>query len=213
MTTNERRQSQLLHSNLHAAGDALLLASASPRRAELLQQLGLQFKVQVADIDESPRVNEQPLAYVTRMAQEKAQCIATRLAATSAVTTCILAADTTVVVADTILGKPVDAAQAVAFLRRLSGRRHQVLSAVCLLYAGQLNTLVQTSAVTFMPLTDQQISRYVASGEPMGKAGAYAIQGRAAAFVTHLDGSYSGVMGLPLAETAALLRSVQLMPY
>jgi septum formation protein len=192
---------------------ALLLASASPRRAQLLLQLGLQFSVQPADIDETPAADEIAGNYVCRMAEEKALAIRQRLSNTELHQQHVLGADTTVVCGDQIMGKPEDALAAVSFLRRLSGRSHQVMSAVCLAGPAATQTLLQISTVTFMPLTDQQISHYVASGEPMGKAGAYAIQGRAAAFIVDLRGSYSCVMGLPLAETARLLRSVDLLTY
>jgi len=192
---------------------ALVLASASPRRAQLLRQMGLQFSVQPADINETPAAGEVANHYVCRMAEEKALAIRQRLSRTDLQRLHVLGADTTVVCAEQILGKPDDALAAVGFLRRLSGRSHRVMSAVCLAGPTSTQTLLQISTVTFMPLTDQQISHYVASGEPMGKAGAYAIQGRAAAFIVDLRGSYSCVMGLPLAETARLLRAVQLLTY
>lgn len=191
----------------------LILASASPRRAQLLQQLGVQFGIAPADIDETPADAEPAGQYVCRMAEEKALACQRRLDCAVRQQTHVLGADTSVVCDGMILGKPDDALAAVGFLRRLSGRSHQVLTAVCLVTAGSRQTLLQTSTVTFMPLTDLQISRYVASGEPMGKAGGYAIQGRAAAFITDLQGSYSSVMGLPLAETAGLLRTAQCLGY
>ena len=189
----------------------LILASASPRRAQLLQQLGVKFDIQAADIDETPALAEAAADYVCRMAEEKAQTLRQRLRQADLSRHYVLGADTTVLCAGRILGKPDEALAAVGFLRRLSGRSHQVMSAVCLAGPTGTRTLLQRSTVTFMPLTDHQISQYVASGEPMGKAGAYAIQGRAAAFITDLRGSYSGVMGLPLAETAQLLRAAQLL--
>ena len=192
---------------------ALSLASASPRREQLLKQLGLQFSIQPADIDETPAADELASVYVCRMAQEKALAIRQRLQHAGDKQSHVLGADTTVVLDRCILGKPADALAAVGYLRRLSGRSHQVMSAVCLAGPGSTQTVLQISQVTFMPLTDQQISCYVASSEPMGKAGGYAIQGRAAAFITDLAGSYSSVMGLPLAETASLLRTAGLLAY
>lgn len=191
----------------------LILASASPRRAQLLSQLAVSFCVVPADIDETPAPDEIASVYVARMAEAKALALQSGAHGSKISPRYVLGADTTVVCDDLILGKPDDALAAVAFLRRLSGRSHQVLSAVCLAGPNGARTLLQQSTVTFMPLSDLQISRYVASGEPMDKAGGYAIQGLAAAFISDLRGSYSGVMGLPLAETAELLRSAQLLAY
>ncbi len=191
----------------------LILASASPRRSLLLQQLRLPFSVQSADIDEATLVGESPTDYVRRLALAKALTVQRGLDHAARQHGHVLAADTTVVCAGQILGKPDDALTAVKHLRRLSGRSHQVLTAVSLVGPQSMQSRLQISTVTMMALTDQEISRYVATGEPMGKAGAYAIQGLAAAFITRLDGSYSGVMGLPLADTARLLRSAQLLTF
>ncbi len=182
----------------------IILASASPRRTELLQLANIPHVVHPADIDESLIDGESAYDYVKRMAIEKAQAVAAKLTHQY-----VLAADTTVVINGKILGKPYDALQAVRFLRLLSGKTHQVMTAICVVNpaaGSRLHSLVHTSEVTFSPLTDLQISRYVATAEPLDKAGAYAIQGRGSALVQHLSGSYSSVMGLPLAETQALLQ-------
>ncbi len=180
----------------------LVLASASPRRLELLAQIGIRPDAIIpADIDENPRKDEAPRAYVARMAAEKAACIA---AADPGV---VLAADTTVVAGRRILGKPEDEAQAAAFLRLLSGRRHRVLTAVSVQSGGQARHRLVESTLRFRPLSGADIAAYVASGEWRGKAGGYGIQGRAAAFAPWMQGSFTGVVGLPLAETAVLLES------
>jgi septum formation protein len=178
----------------------LILASASPRRQDLLVQIGVQFDVRAQDIDETPHPDEAPETYVQRMAAGKA---AVALAAFPEAV--ILAADTTVVCDDLVLGKPVDEADAVAMLSRLSGREHQVLTAVCVSDRRQSQQALSRSTVNFRSITSDEARRYWHSGEPRGKAGAYAIQGLGAVFVAGLQGSYSGVMGLPLFETAELL--------
>lgn len=185
----------------------IILASASPRRAELLQLLRVTHEVMPADIDEQQYQSEPALDYVQRMAHEKAIAVASK-----EVGRLVLAADTIVVVNQQVLGKPRDRLQAVHFLRQLSGKTHQVMTAVAITASADammVHSIVQTSRVSFMCLSDRQITDYVASDEPLGKAGAYAIQGLGGAFVAHLSGSYSGVMGLPLAETAALLKACQ----
>ncbi|WP_177172487.1 Maf family protein [Paracoccus alkenifer] len=180
----------------------LVLASASPRRLELLAQIGIRPDAIIpADIDENPRKDEAPRAYVARMAAEKAACIA---AAEPGV---VLAADTTVVAGRRILGKPEDETQAAAFLRLLSGRRHLVLTAVTVQSGGQARHRLVETTLRFRPLSGADIAAYVASGEWRGKAGGYGIQGRAAAFAPWMQGSFTGVVGLPLAETAVLLES------
>lgn len=184
----------------------LYLASASPRRAELLRQMGWEFMVLDCAVDETPRAAEPPETLVLRLAAAKARQGWERIGG-AAPGTRVLAADTEVAVDGEILGKPRDMAHAQALLRRLSGRTHHVLSGVALADAAGLRQALQISRVRFAPLADADIKTYCASGEPMGKAGGYAIQGRAAAFIEHLEGSYSGVMGLPLYETAALLRA------
>ncbi len=182
---------------------SLILASASPRRQELLQQIGVVYSVQSQDIDESLRPAEQALDYVCRMAREKAQSALGKLEPGSQ--QMILAADTVVICDDQIMGKPVDRQQSIAMLGKLSGRDHRVLSAVCLARADQVESLVSESIVSFRDISAAEAEEYWASGEPQGKAGSYAIQGIAAVFVRNLQGSYSGVMGLPLYETAMLL--------
>ncbi|MGV6816242.1 MAG: Maf family protein [Thiotrichales bacterium] len=181
----------------------IILASRSPRRVELLQQIGISAEVVPADIDESLAPGESPEHYVERMAREKAQAIAARLE-----DAIVIGADTTVVCAGGIFGKPADLTAARDMLHQLSGRTHNVLSAVAVWSDEGLDARVCTTAVTFRKLSDQEILEYWESGEPAGKAGAYAIQGRGARFIERIEGSYSGVMGLPLFETAALLEAV-----
>lgn len=179
----------------------VILASASPRRCELLAQIGVAFEQQVADIDETPRSGEAPGDYVARVALKKARAVY----AGSGAEVPVLGADTSVVVDGRILGKPADFADARAMLRALSGQAHEVLSAVAVV-AGREAVAVNRSKVWFRAIDDTEIEAYWRSGEPRDKAGAYAIQGLAAAFIERLDGSYSGVMGLPLYETARLLQ-------
>ena len=181
----------------------LYLASGSPRRRELLTQIGVPFLTQIAPIDESALPGESPLAYVERLARAKGHAGLAALAdADGAV---VLGADTAVVLDGRILGKPRDRADALATLQALSGRSHQVLTAVALVSRERQASQVVTSQVTFRPLTQAEIEAYWASGEPQDKAGSYGIQGLAAVFVSQLQGSYSAVVGLPLCETAALL--------
>ena len=186
----------------------LYLASKSPRRRELLGRLGLAFEVLDVDVPERRAVGETPLDYVRRVARDKAD--AGLQAVIQQADAVVIGADTEVVLDDEVFGKPRDGDDAVAMLRRLSGRTHDVISAVSLLSASHHGHAVSVSQVTFDELSDATIAAYVASGEPMGKAGAYAIQGRAQMFITHLSGSYSAVMGLPLFETARLLASPDL---
>jgi len=178
----------------------LILASASPRRAELLQQIGLTFEVCAADIDETPQACELPRDYVLRMAKEKALAIAPRFP--QAV---VIASDTSVVVDGTVLGKPVDAEDASRMLQLLSGRSHQVMTSVCVYSAEYTDLVVNETDVWFKPLSAAEIEAYWRCGEPVDKAGAYAIQGLGAMFVERIDGSYSGVMGLPLFDVARML--------
>lgn len=180
----------------------LLLASASPRRRELLNQLGIAHEVRPADIHEAPGPSETPERYVCRVAAEKSAAVWSRYGLP------VLAADTEVVLDGEILGKPRDFAHAADLLGRLSGREHRVLSAVSLRHADHHWQALSESRVRFRPLAPEEIAAYWASGEPEGKAGAYAIQGLGAVFVERIEGSYSGVMGLPLYETARLLRQV-----
>ncbi|CAN7269894.1 Maf family protein [Pseudomonas sp. LjRoot71] len=181
----------------------LYLASGSPRRRELLTQIGVPFLTQIAPIDENALPGESPLAYVERLARAKGHAGLAALAdADGAV---VLGADTAVVLDGRILVKPRDRADALATLQALSGRSHQVLTAVALVSRERQASQVVTSQVTFRPLTQAEIEAYWASGEPQDKAGSYGIQGLAAVFVSQLQGSYSAVVGLPLCETAALL--------
>lgn len=183
----------------------VLLASQSPRRLELLRQLGLQPRVQPVQIDETPRPGEAATEYVLRLARAKAEAAVSAAGHGAGVP--IVAADTAVAVDGVILGKPENAAAAHHMLRLLSGRTHEVHTAVAVATRQALATAVSTSRVTMMPLPDDDIAAYLASGEAYDKAGAYGIQGLAGMFVQRLEGSYSGVMGLPLFETAQLLRA------
>ena len=182
----------------------LILASASPRRAELLRAAGFTFETVVADVDEQPRAGESPSTYVRRLAAEKSAAVQLRVPREAI----ILGADTTVVVDGDILGKPRDDEDSAAMLRRLSGRRHEVLTGISIRQAAYELGRVETTAVWFAALTKEDIGRYVASGEGRDKAGAYAIQGLASRFVPRIEGSYSNVVGLPVAAVAELVRSV-----
>ncbi len=179
----------------------LVLASTSPRRRELLAQLGVTFEVLAVAVDERPLPAEPAADHVCRLALAKARAGAAQVGSQA----CVLGADTVVVLDGEILGKPADRDDAAAMLRRLSGRTHAVLSAVARVQAGAHLVRLSESQVTFRTLSAAEIVAYCDTGEPLDKAGAYAIQGRAAAFIRHLEGSYSGVMGLPLFETAELL--------
>lgn len=179
------------------------LASRSPRRRELLQQIGIAYRLLDIEVDETPRSGESPDEYVLRVSQDKA--VAGRKCCREAEYLPVLAADTCVVVDGRMLGKPRDRREGLWMLQQLSGRRHEVYTAVALA-ASDLQTRLSVSQVSFRPLTAREREAYWASGEPADKAGAYAIQGLAAQFINHLQGSYSGVMGLPLFETAELMR-------
>jgi septum formation protein len=181
----------------------IVLASASARRSQLLNQIGVAHECVAADIDETQRAGEPPAAYVRRLAREKAEAVVARRGGGKPLP--VLAADTTVVLDGRIYGKPRDEVDCIAMLSELSGRTHEVLTAIALRHGGLLSEAQSTSRVTFRDIRAQECRRYWASGEPAGKAGAYAIQGFGAVFVSRLDGSFSGVMGLPLCETAALL--------
>lgn len=190
------------------SGPKIYLASTSPRRRELLAQLGVSFEVISQDVPETRAVGESPEQYVERLALEKASAGLAGLGKTS--TVLVLGSDTAVVVDDDVLGKPVDKAHAIEMLQRLSGRQHRVLSAVAVVgrdNLGQDRGLVRLSEsfVEFRPITREECGAYWETGEPTDKAGAYAIQGKAAFFISRLEGSYSGVMGLPLFETGELL--------
>ena len=183
----------------------IYLASGSPRRRELLQQIGVSFRVIDANLDETAIQGESPLAYVSRLAQAKAMAGWERSRDSGGAP--VLAADTAVVLDGRILGKPAGMNDAIAMLLQLSGRGHEVLTAVALRTAAGIEVKVSHSMVTFRPIDSSEASAYWETGEPTDKAGAYAIQGYAAIFISDLKGSYSGVMGLPLFETAALLKA------
>lgn len=180
----------------------LILASASPRRHELLRQIGVRYRVIISDADESGLAGETPTEYVCRVAQSKAETVAKEAASNLPV----LGADTAVVIGDRILGKPHDRPEAAEMLRCLSGRLHQVYSAVVLINAqGNVSSRLSITEVRFAKLAQDWIDAYCATGEPMDKAGAYGVQGYAAHRISEIRGSYSGVMGLPLYETMELL--------
>ena len=184
----------------------ILLASASPRRSELLRQIGIAHEVRPVDVDESVREGEAPSAYVLRLAESKAAALWRQLAAADRRP--VLAADTTVALEGEIFGKPASLAEAHSMLGQLSGRTHEVHTAVAILHGGGAAARVSSSSVTFRVLTPAEIDAYWRTGEPADKAGGYAVQGRAAAFISHISGSYSGIMGLPLYETWELLAPV-----
>ena len=195
----------------------LVLASASPRRSELLTQAGYRFRVHPAHIPEDPLPGEDPIAYVTRLAREKAEAVyreltreltagdSEKLLRDSRSELAVLGADTTVTLDDIILGKPADAADATRMLRLLSGRTHRVMTGVAVATADGTEVAAEVTAVRFLTLSDAEIADYVASGEPMDKAGAYAIQGRAARWIPRIEGCYFNVVGLPLALVSAML--------
>jgi len=184
----------------------LHLSSQSPRRRQLLEQLGVTFDTLDIDVPEQRALHESPQDYVSRVARDKARVGLSQLAGMDA-DAMVLGADTEVVLDDEVFGKPTDAADAMAMLRRLSGRTHAVISVVWIVSAAQERCEVCVSQVRFSVLDEATIAAYVATSEPFGKAGAYAIQGRGASLIEHLAGSYSGVMGLPLFETSRMLRS------
>lgn len=186
----------------------IYLASASPRRAELLVQIGVAFEVLSLGefaVDEAVHGREAPITYVKRLAHAKAEAGVKAMRAQRRPVRTVLAADTTVCIGRMILGKPADAVDARRMLTLLSGKTHRVLTAIALACGGSVKVAVSDSRVTFATLTRRQIDAYIATGEPFDKAGAYGIQGRAGTMISHLSGSYSGVMGLPVHETARLL--------
>lgn len=195
----------------------LYMASRSPRRAELLKQIGVPFEPltfqsasgENQDVCEDVLAGEAPRDYVMRIARLKAQEAVTRMRAQGLPPRLVLAADTTLDMAGQIIGKPEDAEDAVRILRRLSGRTHQVLTAVVIADGETLHEALSVSDVTMTQISDKDIHDYIATGEPFDKAGAYGIQGHAAAFIQEIKGSYSGIMGLPLFETVGLLRGVK----
>lgn len=192
----------------------LYLASRSLRRRELLKQIGVGFELLLLreaagrppDVDEGVQPGEDPVAYVQRLAREKADIAWLRLCHRRLMRHPVLTADTTVSLQGEVLGKPGDRNEAVSMLKRLSGTTHEVHTAVAIIFDRQLETALSSTTVSFAELSDEEINQYVASGDPMDKAGAYGIQGRAGAYVKSLSGSYTGVVGLPLYETDQLLR-------
>ena len=193
----------------------IYLASRSPRRRELLAQIGVRFETVLLredprrgiDIDETPHTGEAPDRYVLRVATEKAEAAEHFLGRRRHFTSRpVLAADTTVVCRGKIIGKPANGADAERILSELSGRQHEVITAVAVAALGRIEHVLSQSHVWFRDLDAAEIRRYIDTGEPVDKAGAYAVQGRAAVFVSRIEGSFSGIMGLPLAETATLLR-------
>ncbi len=194
----------------------LVLASASPRRRELLVQVGYQFTVRPAHVAEDPLPGEDPIVYVTRLAREKAEAVFGELRVADngskeqgldGQSLAVLGADTTVTLDNAILGKPENAADAARILRLLSGRTHRVITGVALVTADGTQVAAEATAVRFLTLSDEEIAAYVASGEPMDKAGAYGIQGRAARWIPRIEGCYFNVMGLPLALVCTMLES------
>jgi septum formation protein len=196
----------------------IYLASRSPRRRELLKQIGISFEVLImrsfpsvrADVDETPRPGETPGDYVTRIAANKAKTGWLRALERRLPRLPVLGADTTVAIDGEIMGKPSNAEDAANMLRKLSGREHEVFSAVSVAMNDNVETKLSCSRVRFSDLNDALIQDYIDTGEPMDKAGAYGVQGKAAAFIAEIDGSYSGIMGLPLYETAQLLKQAGL---
>jgi septum formation protein len=183
------------------------LASQSPRRRELLQQIGVRFRVLAPDVNEAPLPRETPEDYVLRIARIKAEVAWMRVSERRMQPHPVLAADTAVILGRHILGKPATDAAARAMLQALSGRSHRVLTSVAVAFENRLKLATSATQVKFRRLSIDEIARYVASGEPHDKAGGYGIQGLAATFIARIEGSYSGVMGLPLFETARLLKT------
>ncbi len=193
----------------------IYLASQSARRRELLKQIGVNFEMllprfdslQIMEADETPHADELPEAYVQRICQDKANAGWKAIKSRNLPAFPVLAADTSVILDGKIIGKPYGREQAADTLRALSGRQHQVLSAVAVIFETRMEMRLSVSQVTFAVLSEERIRRYLLTNEPLDKAGSYAIQGYAATFIQHLEGSYSGVMGLPLFEAAELLRA------
>ncbi|QDQ27225.1 septum formation inhibitor Maf [Chitinimonas arctica] len=185
---------------------AIYLASASPRRRELLTQIGVPFELLRCEIDETPLAGELPHPYVARLARAKAEAGVAAYRAAGLPPRLLLAADTTVALGEAILGKPVDVADAEAMLASLSGKSHQVMTGVAVTDGERVEVVVSVSQVRFRILSAAEIRSYVATGEPMDKAGSYGAQGKGALLIAAMEGSFSGVIGLPLAETGALLQ-------
>lgn len=183
----------------------LILASASPRRRELLTQAGFTFDVVPADVNEDPLASEDPRTYVVRLARDKAEAVYGQLRVPEAI---VIGADTTVTVDGHILAKPEDAGDAARMLRKLSGRTHQVITGVAIASATGTEAAAEVTSVEFVALSDEEIAAYVATGEPMDKAGAYGIQGYAARWIPRVEGCYFNVVGLPLARIASMLKAV-----
>jgi septum formation protein len=206
--------------NIPVSKSYIYLASRSPRRRELLLQMGVDHEVLMqrikaergADVNEQALDRETPRDYVLRVCRDKVETGWTRVLQRKLPLHGVLAADTTVCLGDEIFGTPADAAEAAAFLARLSGREHEVLTAVALKFGDRTEMALSATRVRFSALERGEIERYVATGEPMDKAGAYGIQGHAGTFIAEIHGSYSGVMGLPLYETAQLLKRFGSMP-
>jgi septum formation protein len=200
-----------VNSKPHPVQPQIYLASQSPRRAQLLDQLGVRYALLLADAQEDAEsleqvlLGEKPLTYVRRVTQLKLQASIARMKRRGLPALPVLCSDTTVALGQNILGKPQSEAHARQMLTQLSGQTHRVLTCVALGTVRKQRLVVQESKVRFSPISAAQIRAYVASGEPMGKAGSYAVQGQAARFIEHISGSYSGIMGLPLFETAQLL--------
>jgi septum formation protein len=183
----------------------LILASASPRRRELLTQAGFEFHVHPAHIPEEPHANEDPIAYVTRLAREKAEAVYSQRNDPAAI---VLGADTTVTLDNHILGKPENPEDAARMLRLLSGRTHRVITGVALVSSTQTQVAAEVTAVQFLTLSEQEIAGYIATSEPNDKAGAYAIQGLAARWIPRIEGCYFNVVGLPISLVSTLLQSL-----
>jgi len=181
----------------------LVLASASPRRKELLAQAGYEFEVQAADIDETRQLDEESATYVRRLALEKAQAIAARFPVAT-----VIGADTTVVFRGQVMNKPADRLDAERMLRQLSGRTHQVHTGIAVAHVGKVVTHVETTNVTFREIAEDELQIYIASGDPLDKAGAYGIQGYAARWIPRIEGDYFNVVGLPVAALVTLLNNI-----
>ena len=187
----------------------IVLASASPRRKELLAQAGFTFQVDPSGIPEVRQPSESPIAFVTRLAREKAEDVCSRLGASSAEPRIVIGADTVVVCDDAVLGKPVDADDAKRMLRLLAGRTHQVVTGVCVISGEVIESAAEVTFVTMQTIADAEIDAYVATGEPADKAGAYAIQGYAARWIPRIHGCYFNVVGLPLALVSAMIEGAE----
>jgi septum formation protein len=192
----------------------LVLASASPRRRELLTQAGFSFQVHPANIPEDPFPNEDPIAYVIRLAREKAEAVFSEITKATAsekrasAPPQVLGADTTVTLDNQILGKPIDPDDAARMLRLLSGRTHRVITGVAVVTAARTEVAAEVTGVRFLTLSEQEIADYIATGEPMDKAGAYAIQGRAARWIPRVVGDYFNVVGLPISLVSTMLEGL-----